>query len=285
MKLYVLGTGAAGVTKCYNTCFTLSCSTKKNLINQSSLAVSEDKKDYFLVDGGGGNAILSQLQKSNIDLMNIHHIFVSHNHIDHIIGIIWVMRRIADGIVFDRPYEGNLNIYCSDVTVSAVKTIADLTLNAKQRKTIEERVKMHTVSDGETMEIMGKPITFFDIHATKEKQFGFKLSLNSEKDLVFLGDEPCNEKTHTYIQNAHFVLCEAFCLYDEREKYRPYEKGHYTVKEGAELAEKMNIQNLLLWHTMDNNLSERKKLYTLEAKQYFKGNVFVPDDLDVIDIG
>lgn len=268
MKLYTLGTGAAGVTKCYNTCF----------------ALSENSKDYLLVDGGGGNGILSQLQKLNIDLMNIHQIFVSHNHIDHITGVIWIMRRIADGIRFDLPYEGSLNIYCSDVTAPAIKTIADLTLNASQRKVLDERAKIHVVSDGKTLDIMGKPVTFFDVHSTKEKQFGFKLKIDEGKDLIFLGDEPCNEQTSLYLKEAYFVLSEAFCLYDEREKYKPYEKGHYTVKEGSELAEKLSVQNLLLWHTIDNNLSERKKLYTAEARKYFKGNVFVPDDLDIIEL-
>ena len=42
MKLTILGTGNAKVTKCYNTCFTLN---------------EEDEKEYFLVDGGGGSTI------------------------------------------------------------------------------------------------------------------------------------------------------------------------------------------------------------------------------------
>ena len=37
MKLTILGTGNAKVTKCYNTCF----------------ALNEDK-EYFMIDGGGG---------------------------------------------------------------------------------------------------------------------------------------------------------------------------------------------------------------------------------------
>ena len=49
-----LGTGSAMVTKCYNTCFTIS-----------------NGKEYFLIDTGGGNTILSNLEKSNIDIGNI----------------------------------------------------------------------------------------------------------------------------------------------------------------------------------------------------------------------
>ena len=268
MKMYVLGTGAAGVTECYNTCFTLS----------------KDKNDYFLVDGGGGNGILSQLKKLSIPIMNIHNIFVSHNHIDHILGVVWVMRRIVDSIRFDMPYDGNLNIYCSDETASAVQTIAALVLNPKQKKAIEERVVINTVKNGDKVDILGNEVEFFDMCSPKDKQFGFKMLLDGDKSLVFAGDEPLNEKTHKYVENAYFFLCEAFCSYGEREKVRPYEKGHNTVKESSEIAEKLGVKNLVLWHTVDKNLPARKKNYTNEAKQYFKGNVFVPDDLDIIDL-
>ena len=44
MKLTILGTGNAKVTKCYNTCFTLN-----------------EGKEYFMIDGGGGSTILKQL--------------------------------------------------------------------------------------------------------------------------------------------------------------------------------------------------------------------------------
>ena len=50
MRLIMLGTGHAMVTRCYNTCFAL-----------------EDGDEYFLVDAGGGNGILCQLEKAKID--------------------------------------------------------------------------------------------------------------------------------------------------------------------------------------------------------------------------
>lgn len=77
MKLTMLGTGNALVTECYNTCFVLS-----------------DEYGHFLVDGGGGNTVLSQLKKAGVDLMDVHEIFVTHKHVDHIMGIVWVIRII-----------------------------------------------------------------------------------------------------------------------------------------------------------------------------------------------
>ena len=78
MKLTMLGTGNALVTECYNTCF----------------AIENDKR-YFLVDGGGGNTILRQLKHANIDWKNIKDIFVTHKHVDHMMGVIWMIRAIC----------------------------------------------------------------------------------------------------------------------------------------------------------------------------------------------
>ena len=42
-----------------------------------------------------------------------------------------------------------------------------------------------------------------------------------------------------------------------------------------------NIKNLIIYHTEDSH-KNKKELYSKEAKQYFKGNVISPDDLEEI---
>ena len=74
-KLTMLGTGNALVTKCYNTCFTI-----------------HTPQTMLLVDAGGGNGILAQLEKAEIKLGDVHHVFITHAHTDHIIGVLWVLR-------------------------------------------------------------------------------------------------------------------------------------------------------------------------------------------------
>ena len=75
---------------------------------------------------------------------------------------------------------------------------------------------------------------------------------------------------------------EAFCLYADRDRFKPYEKHHSTVREACETATELGVENLVLWHTEDTRLPERKTLYTAEGRQYFFGNLFVPDDLESI---
>ena len=50
------------------------------------------------------------------------------------------------------------------------------------------------------------------------------------------------------------------------------------------IAEELNVKNLLLYHTEDENIKERKHKYSREASRLFKGNIFVPDDLEIITL-
>ena len=70
----------------------------------------------------------------------------------------------------------------------------------------------------------------------------------------------------------------------KREKYKPYEKHHSTAKDAGELAQSLNVKNLIVYHTEDDHIKQRRDLYTKEAKLSFEGNVLVPDDLEVIEI-
>lgn len=125
-------------------------------------------------------------------------------------------------------------------------------------------------------------MTFFDIHSTKARQFGFSLTLNNGKKLTFLGDEPYNPVCEKYVRDCDWLLHEAFCLYVERDLWKPYEKHHSTVKDACELAQAMQIPNLVLWHTEDSNVAGRERLYKSEGKKYYGGNIFVPDDESLI---
>ena len=106
----------------------------------------------------------------------------------------------------------------------------------------------------------------------------------SGKTVVCLGDEPYSAHEKPYAEGADWLLCEAFSLYNDRAAFRPYEKNHSTALDAGKLAGELGVKNLLLYHTEDTNLMQRKATYTAEAKSVFGGNVCVPDDLEVIDL-
>ncbi len=77
----MLGTDNAHATRCYNTCFTL-----------------HGEKGVLLVDAGGGNGILTQLEKAGIRREDIGDLFVTHAHTDYLLDCIWVIRMaLEDG--------------------------------------------------------------------------------------------------------------------------------------------------------------------------------------------
>lgn len=149
---------------------------------------------------------------------------------------------------------------------------------------IDDRLHLVEVHDGETKNIIDHDITFFDIHSTKAAQYGFCMDMENGKKLTCCGDEPYDDCEEKYAKNSDWLLHEAFCLYSQKDIFHPYEKHHSTVKDACHLANKLDVRNLLLYHTEDRNLSERKSLYQEEASQYYKGNLFIPDDLESLEL-
>lgn len=264
-QLIMLGTGNATVTKCYNTCFAIK------------------DEEYLLVDTGGGNGILAQLEKANIPIEQIHHIFISHEHTDHLLGVIWLIRVTATKMKQGK-YEGDLNIYCHADLINTIHTIAKLTVQKKFFDFIGTRILLTPVGDKEIKNILNYSVQFFDIGSTKAKQYGFTTTLQNGKKFTFLGDEPYKEIEYEYSKEADWLLHEAFCLYADRDIFNPYEKHHSTVKDTAELGEQLQVKNLLMYHTEDKNIKNRKELYLKEGKEYYHGNLFVPEDLEVIEL-
>ncbi len=263
-KLIMLGTGAAFAQKCYNSCFAL-----------------QDGDEYLLVDGGGGNGILAQLAAAEIPVSRIHNIYLTHEDTDRLFGVMWVIRMIAAAIRREE-YEGDLHIYCHSDLVGTIRTIAGLVLSKKSRWLFDHRILFIPVYDNDLRRIMDHSFTFFDLYSPYEKQYGFSVDLGDGSDLVFLGDEAMHEENIPYAQGARYLMHEAFCLYSQYELYRPYEKGHVTVREACLTAESLGVQNLILFNTEDENLRSRKALFAAEGRLYYHGNIIVPDDLDEI---
>ena len=264
ISLTMLGTGNAAATRCYNTCFAL-----------------RRGEDVFLVDGGGGNGILARLQEAGLPLRRIHEIFVTHAHTDHLLGVVWVVRMIAQAMNAGK-YTGILRVYGHDEALSTLGWIC--------RRTLPDKVCVHfgvdilfcPLENGAAFTVLGLSAVSFDIGSTKTKQFGFRLKLPDGHRLVCLGDEPFAECTREHVEDADWLLCEAFCLYADRDRFHPYEKHHSTALDAGRLAAQLRVKNLLLYHTEDATLETRKAAYAAEAARHFHGNILVPDDLEVL---
>lgn len=264
-RIVMLGTGNGGTINLYNTCF-----------------VIQNDIGNFLVDTGGSIEIIKRLEQVNIDYKNIKNIFISHSHTDHILGLFWLFKKISRFIIKDEITE-KINIYCNDVVYEAIKGVSKYILPDKLMNAIYNKVNFIILKNGDTYKINEIEYVFFDIQAKGAKQYGFEAKINNKR-LVFLGDETLNEIIYDKIKGADYVMHEAFCLDSEEKKFHAYEKNHSTVKSVSEVMNKLEVKNLILYHTEESHGNERKMLYTKEGQDYFKRNIIVPDDLESIDI-
>ena len=263
-KIIMLGTGHGFVLNLYNTCFIL-----------------ENGNENLLVDTGGGVEIVRNLEKVGYKITDINNIFISHCHTDHILGLMWILKRMYG--VFMRGYDKVFTVYCNEEVTESINKIYPAVFPEPIINVIRENVVIHTIKDEENIEIAGENIKFFDVHPKGNQLYGFETILKNGKKLVFLGDEECNPVLYDRIKDADYVMHEAFCLDAEEKIFKAYEKHHSTVKTVCEKMDRLNIKNLILYHTEDSH-ENKKELYTAEAKQFFKNNVIVPEDLEVIEL-
>ena len=264
-KLIVLGTGNAMVTKCYNTCFAL-----------------RNGDEHVLVDAGGGNGILAQLVKAEVPYTSIRHLIVTHAHCDHLLGVIWMVRKIGD-LMMAGKYQGQMHVWCHESIIEAIRVMSEISLQKKHVKMLGEHIVLHPITEGTETEMLGCKVRFFDILSSKLLQYGFTVEREGWK-LTCLGDEPCNSECYDFARGADWLLTEAFCLYEDRDTFKPYEKHHSTAKDAGEMAQLLGVKNIVLYHTEDKTIATRKSRYTAEAQAVFTGNVYVPDDLEVIEL-
>lgn len=264
MELIMLGTGNASATDCYNSCFILT-----------------ENNRHILVDGGGGSTIFNHLKKVGVNWKDIKNIIVTHKHMDHLIGVLWMVRMICQHMNRNE-YEGNVNIYSHDEVTFLIKDFMKKFLEPKDLKLLDKRLFLKTVKNDETVEIFDKKVLFFDIGSKKAKQYGFQIEYEYGKKLVCCGDEPYNPNNEEYVKNADWLIHEAFCLKSQAELFKPYEKNHSTVYDACKTAQDLKIKNLVLYHSVDYQLAKRKELYLSEGKKSYSGNLYIPIDLEVI---
>ena len=193
MKITMLGTGNALVTECYNTCYVLS-----------------GREGHVLVDGGGGSAILKQLKTAGIEAGEIHHVIVTHKHIDHLLGIIWVIRVICQGMN-GGTYQGDAFIYAHQELAELIEQLSRTLLNKKEIKRIGERLHIVPVGDGEKKRFWDTPIRFLISDRRRQNSLVISWSWTTDADLSAAGtsragrEDLLMQRTATGFFMRHFV--------------------------------------------------------------------------------
>lgn len=254
------------VTEYYNTCFVLRG-------RDGSL---------FLTDGGGGGGIMAQFRRAGLDWRDLKGMFVTHCHCDHLLGAVWAVRKLAS-MLLRKEREDGMSIYALPEVAENLRTICSLTLGPKENSVIAGRCASKPCATEKHIPWPGARSPSLISIRSRPRNSVFPPAWRPENRFVCLGDEPFDKRCAPYAQGADWLAGEAYCLDSMRGIFQPEKIRHSTVKETAENAERLGAKNLILWHTEDRaTFGRRKELFTREARQYYSGNVVVPDDLESI---
>ena len=77
-------------------------------------------------------------------------IFVTHKHIDHLLGIVWMMRVICQSMGHG-GYRGEAFIYSHAEVLELLRDMAGKLLRADDVRHIDERLHLVELTDGQTL--------------------------------------------------------------------------------------------------------------------------------------
>ena len=276
-KITMLGTGHAMTFKCYNTCF-----------------VYENENGKMLVDTGGGNQLLAQMQAAGINSQDIKAVFISHKHTDHLMGLFWLFRG---------PGTSGMEIYLHEDLMNVVLGVLKL-LYPDSFDTFTKNNSFITVKHGDEAEVLGRKFRFLDLNSPNVTQYGFVMTMEDGEKFAFHGDVPFEEGNRAELTGMKYLMHEAFNLESDKgfgmpgapggpppgpggpmtPDGKPRKMGHSTVKQAASYAQSLKAENLILVHGSDNDLENRKEKYIAEASREFTGKIFAPNDLEIIEL-
>ena len=263
-KLHFMGTGAAMVNDHYHTSFIIGVG-----------------RERILVDAMGGYDIKQALQKNNKTIFDINALFISHGHLDHSLGFLWLVRLLWHQIAHQKPMPKDyvLSVLCSSqLKMNLVK--ATRALCPEQYNVAKPYLHFLDLREGENIKLQEVMLTPLDLRSKKEEQFGFLLHSGKLK-IGFSGDEPLRDFHHGLLKGVDVLIHDSFSLEADEVKFGSRQKHHSTAFDAAKNAAKIKAKTLVLTHIADEN-PRRKERFTHEAASVFQGKVYVPDDGEII---
>ena len=283
--------------------------------NFSSVALNF-KGNWLLFDCGEGTQ--RQMVKAKVSYMRINHVFISHFHADHILGLPGLFATMA---LHQRDYplyvhgprgvkdvvrkclelpnlKPNFEIICKEVKNGVVVNEKDYTVKAAEvvhsapcvAYIFEESGKAGTFQR-ETAIKLGVPVgpLFRKLQEGKSVKVGKKIIKPNQvmdyskgragRKIAYVTDTLPKGRYKQALKKVDMLVHEATFL--EKEKERASETYHCTAKQAAEIAERAEVKQLFLTHFSSREKDASK--FENEARMVFP-NSAAAKDLQVIKI-
>jgi ribonuclease Z len=281
-------------------------------VDRNTSAVFVQYSGYrFLFDCGEGAQ--RQMMIARLGFRNLDHIFITHMHTDHFIGIFGLIETLSlngrkKDLNFYTPkpdvlkalfeifgYE-NLDfelkvkkvsdgdeVDFSDFKVVAfetehiVESVGYALIERDSRKFDREKALSLGIPPGPIYARLkrGETIVWQGKLVTPEMVLG---EIRKGRKIVYTGDtRPC-EKTVEISRDADLLIHDA--AFSEELKDRAVESGHSTAKEAAEVARKANVKKLVLTH-ISARYSKNPEILLEEARPIFENVELARDFLEL----
>ncbi len=234
--------------------------------NTSGLLIEIDG-DCLLFDCGSG--ILRQIEEAHVDFTQIHNIFISHMHADHVSDLPILLKA---NLMRKNP--NILNIFGPSTLKKQMN--AWFTEIYPYLDKILDKIRIEEIIAGASIETRAWKIQFIPVHHGIEA-YGFKL-ISKGKVIVYSGDTaPCEELIQA-ANNADVLIHE--CSYPSDLGPR---KDHTTPHELGKIAQQAKIKRLVLTHFYPE-IQGREREILEDIKKYYNGISELGKDLLTIEL-
>ena len=263
--------------------------------------------EIILLDCGEGTQ--RQMSIARLSPMKVNHIFISHLHGDHFLGL--------PGLVQSMAFRGRtepLHIFGPRLTAQLVENIKKLGYYSMNFPIYTHEVSSGLIFDKEEYRVYCSlaehsiPNLAYKIEEKRSPKFlkdkaqelglnpgpdygklqnGISVELNGEiirpeqvlgkerkgRQIVYSGDTLPSESMVSFSKDVDVLIHES--TFDETLKNRAVETGHSTAAEAARIAENARVKNLILTHISTRYL-DTEKIHK-EALDIFKSTILACD--------
>jgi len=223
------------------------------------LIVSDDY--YVILDAGDGLQKLDKYIRSKKPII----LFLSHLHLDHIMGL---------HSLYKFRFKQSLQIYGNVGTKKSLKKLINHPYTASLDE-LEIDVEIHEMREGKhemPFPFMCKRL----IHA--DPCLGYRLELDG-KSIAFCTDTGVCDNVYTLSENADLLISECAYMPGQIQTGWP----HLRPEDAANIAKKSNVKQLILTH-FDASIyrkMEHRKTAENHAKKIFQNTIAAYDGLKI----
>ncbi len=247
---------------------------------QSNLALLVKKDPLcFLIECGP--TILHQLAKSGSKPERVTHLFISHRHGDHILGVpLFLLVRAESAI--QKP----LVIYGNRQVIQVAQKLVKLTfpsLNGRMENVEwvalpDDKAHRLDVTDG--LRLSTQPM----VHSPGTPVLAIRLDFDDPPaSLTYTGDTTYTEPTAEFASGCDLLVHEANFSERLQPEINAADYGHSTARQAGQTAARAGCNLLALIHLSPKYVGQEETIRA-EAAQVFEGQVIVPQDGTILFI-